>query len=119
MAKGYAWYAFQFARELDEDQQRRYREAEQRARSQRQGFGRNPNRCRRGSAGNTSGREKVPCAGSDELGALVGILVNSHYQLSAPLLLTSPPHQHSKLITYWKMTMTDIRFTAIYLVRFP
>jgi endonuclease YncB( thermonuclease family) len=35
IAKGYAWYAFQFAHELDADQQAHYQEAEQRARDQR------------------------------------------------------------------------------------
>ena len=34
IAKGYAWYAFQFAHELDADQRARYLEAEQRARTQ-------------------------------------------------------------------------------------
>lgn len=42
IAKGYAWFAFQFAHELDTDQQVRYREAEQWARSQRLGLWQEP-----------------------------------------------------------------------------
>jgi endonuclease YncB( thermonuclease family) len=42
IAEGYAWYAFQFAHELDADQAVRYREAEQRARSQRLGLWQEP-----------------------------------------------------------------------------
>ena len=42
IAKGYAWYAFQFAHELDADQRARYQEAEQQARDQRIGLWRTP-----------------------------------------------------------------------------
>ncbi len=38
VAEGYAWYAFQFAEELEAEQRARYREAAQHARSQRLGL---------------------------------------------------------------------------------
>ena len=54
IAKGYAWYAFQFAHELDADQRARYQEAEQRARDQRIGLWWEPDPMPPGNAGNTS-----------------------------------------------------------------